>query len=256
VGQSAVMHEPLLVSFLQDAAEQIYSQYGDDLLYKVSDEFLTTPEKRFYEIPEKADPFSITDMVLSQNGETFHHIKHGIDNKIRTKGEADPVRIRMPNRWDIAAGDMIEDAGRIELWPVPDKEYTIRLSYYPAFGEKGWGVIDTEPYIDLDDPCPIYPSRLVLLLALGNAKSHFGMQDAQAAYKQFEQYLSKHKASLLAGVRFKRGFQYGVHIDDDATGGRTIVGDDIIVDLTPPDSITGELSDTILPEASTEKGPY
>lgn len=250
MGQSAVMHEPLLVSFLQDAAEQIYSQYGDDLLYKVSDEFLTVEEKRFYEIPERADPFSITDMVLSQNGETFYPLIHGINNKVRTKGESNPARRKKPTHWDIAAGEDLDDTGRIELWPVPDAEYTIRLSYYPAFGEKGWGVIDEEPYINLDEPCPIYPSRLVLLLALGNAKSHFGMQDAQAAYKQFEQYLSKHKASLLAGIRFGRQFKYGNHPDDEATGSRKIVGDDIIVDLTPPESITSEYDDTILPESS------
>ena len=254
VGQSAVMHEPLLVSFLQDAAEQIYAQYGDELLYKVSDEFDATEGTRFYDIPDSADPFSITDMVLEYSPGHFHPMIHGIPNKIRTKGDTEGGKRNPPTHWDIAAGEDETNPGKIELYPIPDREYTVKLSYYPMFGEAGWGVIDEEPYINLDAPCPIYPSRLVLLLALGNAKSHFGMQDAQASYKQFEQYLSKHKASMLSGIRFARRFKTDGWGTEYGTGMRKKIGDDIIVDLTPPESITTEYGDTILPETSREGG--
>ena len=102
-------------------------------------------------------------------------------------------------------------------------------------------------------PCPIYPSRLCLLMAIANAKSHYGMGDASNYYSQFDQLLQKHKASLLSGQRFKVGVKFGNHIDDDTIGARINIGDDpdILYDAYPDPSILDESADTILPERST-----
>lgn len=254
VGQTAVMHEPLLNSFLQDAAEQIYAQYGDDLLYALDKSIDTVKGQRFYSFPDDCDPFKITAIVLDMNG-AYRPIYRGIDPHIRTVGNTDESRQGIPSHWDISAGDDPDNPGKMELWRVPNEEWTMSLSYYPPYHEFGWGVIEDPPYIDDSAPCPIYPSRLVLLMAIANAKQHFGMGDAQAYFSQFDQMLMKHKASLLAGLRFKRDTEFGRY-DDYGHGNRRTIGDDIVVDLTPPDSVTSETGDTILPESSTETGSY
>jgi hypothetical protein len=88
-----------------------------------------------------------------------------------------------------------------------------------------------------------------LLMAIANAKSHYGMGDASNYYSQFDQLLQKHKASLLSGLRFKKTFETDT-FRDTGVGTRPQTGGDIIVDLTPPESITAETGDTILPESS------
>ena len=248
VGQASVMHQPLLVSFLQEATEQIHAQYGDDLLYMVNNIFPTVKGERFYKFPVNADPYKI-DSTVVEDGGRFSKVMRGIPASIRTAGDEDPSKQGLPSRWDIAAGeDYDTDPGRIELWQVPDAEYKIHMSYYPmfAYAEGGWN--------EDDMPCPIYPSRLCLLMALANAKSHFGMNDAGAYYQQFDELLNRHRASLLYGMRFKIGTEFG-SMDDEGIGARDRFGDDITADLTPPESITTEYGDTILPEQSTEPRP-
>jgi len=241
VGQASVMHQPLLISFLQEAAEQIHAQYGDDLLYLVNQRFPTEKGERFYPFPADADPYKINSTVIEDTG-SFRTVNRGIPAHLRTAGDDDPSKQGIPSRWDIAAGEGT-DPGRIELWQVPDAAYTIHMSYYPmyAYAEGGWN--------DDELPCPIYPSRLCLILATANAKSHFGVGDAKAYYQQFDELLSKHKASLLYGVRFKRGTEFGSHTDEGI--GSRHIEPGIHADMTPPESITSETGDTILPEQST-----
>jgi hypothetical protein len=246
------MHQPLLTSFLQEAAEQIYAQYGDDLLYLVNEQFPAVEGQRFYEFPSNADPYRVTDFLVEVSPGRYDQIRRGIPVQYRTAGNDDPSKRGIPSRWDIGAGEDPADPGRIELWRVPDSsDYTLHISYYPIYAEAGWGVIeDTDPPTFNDDaPCPIYPSRLCLLMAIGNAKSHFGMGDASNYYSQFDQLLQKHKASLLSGLRFKRPTEFGTYVDE-GTGQRVPEGDSIIIDLTPPESITSETGDTILPESA------
>ena len=241
VGQAAVTHDLLLTSFLQEASEQIYAQYGDDLLYKVNEQMETVEGQRFYKFPVNADPFSITDVLIEVN-KSFRPVKRGIPLQYRTAGNDDPAKRGIPSYWDIGAGEDEFDPGRIELFRVPDSDdYRLHFSFYPFYAESGWNRDDM--------PCPIYPSRLCLLMAIANAKSHYGMGDASNYYSQFDQLLQKHKASLLSGLRFKKTFETDT-FRDTGVGTRPQTGGDIIVDLTPPESITAETGDTILPESS------
>ena len=244
VGQAAVTHDLLLTSFLQEASEQIYAQYGDDLLYKVNEQMEVYEGQRFYKFPVNADPFSITNVLIEVN-ESFRPVTRGIPLQYRTAGNDDPAKRGIPSYWDIGAGEDEFDPGRIELWKVPDSDnYRLHFSFYPFYAESGWNRDDM--------PCPIYPSRLCLLMAIANAKSHYGMGDASNYYSQFDQLLQKHKASLLSGQRFKVGVQFGNHIDDDTIGARINIGDpDILYDPYPDPSILDENADTILPERST-----
>jgi hypothetical protein len=242
VGQAAVTHDLLLTSFLQEASEQIYAQYGDDLLYKVNEQMEVHEGQRFYEFPVNADPFSITDVLIEVSDGAFRPVKRGIPLQFRTAGNDDPGKRGIPSLWDIGAGEDEFDPGRIELWKVPDSDnYRLHFSFYPFYAESGWNRDDM--------PCPIYPSRLCLLMAIANAKSHYGMGDASNYYSQFDQLLQKHKASLLSGQRFGRQFQYGTY-RDEGIGSRKRINDDIVVDLTPSESIISEAEDTILPESS------
>lgn len=240
VGQAAVMHDPLLTSFLQESAEQIYAQYGDDLLFLVNETFPIGEGERFHSFPETADPYKIDDVLIEVDGR-FTPVYRGIPEHARTAGNNEESKRGIPARWDIAAGTDPDNPGVMEFWPVPNKEYTIHMSFYPIYAEDGW--------TGEDDPCPIYPSRLCLLLAQGNAKSHFGMGDASNYYQQFDELLKKTKAGLLYGVRFVKPTQFGNYVDE-GVGNRPIEGGNIIADLTPPESITGETGDTILPESS------
>ena len=241
VGQAAVTHDLLLTSFLQEASEQIYAQYGDDLLYKVNEQMEVYEGQRFYKFPVNADPFSITNVLIEVN-ESFRPVTRGIPLQYRTAGNDDPAKRGIPSYWDIGAGEDEFDPGRIELWKVPDSDnYRLHFSFYPFYAESGWNRDDM--------PCPIYPSRLCLLMAIANAKSHYGMGDASNYYSQFDQLLQKHKASLLSGLRFKKTFETDTFMDT-GVGTRPQTGGDIIVDLTPPESITAETGDTILPESS------
>ena len=243
VGQAAVTHDLLLTSFLQEASEQIYAQYGDDLLYKVNEQIEVYEGQRFYKFPVNADPFSITDVLIEVTDGSFRPVRRGIPLQYRTAGNDDTSKRGIPSYWDIGAGEDEFDPGRIELWRVPDSDdYRLHFSFYPFYAESGWNRDDM--------PCPIYPSRLCLLMAIANAKSHYGMGDASNYYSQFDQLLQKHKASLLSGLRFRKTFETDGWGDDGGVGSRPQTGGDIIVDLTPPESITAETGDTILPESS------
>lgn len=68
----------------------------------------------------------------------------------------------------------------IEIWPVPNKAYTLYLKAHAGL----------EPF-GADTDTPSIDEEVLFLYALANAKAHYGQADANAYYRQAEVLISK-----------------------------------------------------------------
>jgi hypothetical protein len=79
----------------------------------------------------------------------------------------------------------------LELWPVPDKTYVVWLR----------GHLGLKRFTEDTDECTI-DARLIFLMALANAKAHYGQPDASGYMKQLEIRLGRLCASGHVGRRY------------------------------------------------------
>lgn len=79
----------------------------------------------------------------------------------------------------------------VEIWPIPDKEYELYFLAYSAL----------TPIIETTDT-PAVDSRCVFLMALANAKAHYGQQDAGTYYRQLEVRIGRFVAGTHGGRRY------------------------------------------------------
>ena len=81
-----------------------------------------------------------------------------------------------PQRWD--------DGPQLEIWPAPDRAYTVRVEYQalPA------------PFVADADPCSI-DDELVLLHALVAAKTHYRQEDASVYASQLAAMIRRFRAA-------------------------------------------------------------
>lgn len=97
------------------------------------------------------------------------------------------------------------DTPVIELWPPPDAAYTVRIRAYPVARVFG-APKDDGSYNDAQTTqCD---ARAVFLMALANAKAHYGKQDAQVAANELN--------SLLGRLRAGRHGNYRYGVDEHA----------------------------------------
>ena len=84
-----------------------------------------------------------------------------------------------------------EWTGTLEIWPAPNRDYTIWI--YGRFG--------LLPFEADEDVTTIDPD-LVFLMALANAKAHYGQMDAGSIYQQLEVHLANIVAENHGNERY------------------------------------------------------
>ena len=147
-------------SFLQRAQEQLYWEYDFEEL-RLTHDYTTGIGQTLYDWQDNMEPRQILQLRVYVTN-TWIPLEEGIEYQHDTY-----VGTRYyPQRYDRRA--------QLEIWPEPDKAYTLRCEYYKrlgAFSQDG-------------DRCTVDDSVL-FLLALANAKAHYRQADAQTYYDQF-----------------------------------------------------------------------
>lgn len=112
------------------------------------------------------DMLRVTEQWV-QDGSTWNKMREGIDpNRFNETGQAWP----QDYEW----------SDHLEIWPEPDKTYTIWV----------WGHFGLLPFAADTDVTTI-EWELVNLMALATAKAHYGQKDAGTYYRQLEVYLRR-----------------------------------------------------------------
>lgn len=120
----------------------------------------------------KLSQYKVSWVGIERDG-VWTELKHGISPENYTHD-----LIGFPCKYQIKQS--------IEIWPTPDST----VQYLRVVGSFG-----LEPFVD-DDDYPTVDDELVFLLALYNAKSHYGQGDANNALQQMEAMLR----GLVAGT--------------------------------------------------------
>lgn len=179
----------LLNSFLQGAQRALYRRY--DVLR--TERFYTwnmTAGTRYYDLADnrdtctrKLDPRKITWAGVSQGCGDWTELRCGI-NPLLYSNEDMTGR---PERYEIRQC--------IEVWPAPaDESYQLRLK----------GHFGLDPFV-ADTDATTVDDELVFLLALANAKAHYGKPDANNYIQQLETMM----LNLVAGAHNTRRYVPG-----------------------------------------------
>lgn len=167
----------LLNSFLQEAQELLYRRYHvlrTERLF--SWDFVAGT--RLYDLPDneegqggtpectkKLDPRNVTWVGIVRDGQ-WCPLQPGIPPELYSQDQTG-----WPSRYEIRQC--------IEVWPVPD-ETNGSLVVKGHFGLEAFAADTDKATID---------DRLIFLLALANAKAHYGDADAGNAMQEMEMYL-------------------------------------------------------------------
>jgi len=101
--QTYNIQAPLLHSFLQDAAEQLHEQFGNELLRENAYPLTLTAGKSIYALPRECDPYRINDISAQISG-TYQSLVQGIPPRVRNAN----VSSTFPQRWQIVYDDASE----------------------------------------------------------------------------------------------------------------------------------------------------
>lgn len=178
----------LLSSFLIGAQKYLFRRY--DVLR--TERFFTwtmTQGVRYYDLPgldtsecaKKLDPRKVT-WVGVQHANVWYELHAGIAPQLYS------LQVQgFPTRYEIRQC--------IEVWPAPsDSDFKLRIK----------GRFELEPFAADTDKATL-DDELILLLALANAKAHYGQPDASLYLQQFEQTMMK----LVAGAHQTRRYVAG-----------------------------------------------
>lgn len=189
----------LLTSFLQDAQRSLIRRYPTLRTERWFSWSLTAGE-RFYDLPDndeqtvdpvcakQIDPLQIT-WVGVQRGTVWQPMRRGIPPVVLGR----TVTNSWPTHYDIRQC--------IEIWPAPAAtEGTLRIRAH--FRAEAFAADADKPTID---------DQAVFLLALANAKAHYGKPDANNIVSQLEVYIQ----SLVAGTHGPARYIPGSNRDAD-----------------------------------------
>lgn len=179
----------LLNSFLQGAQRALYRRY--DVLR--TERFYTwnmTAGTRYYDLADnrdtctrKLDPRKITWAGVSQGCGDWTELRCGINPLLYTNEDM----TGRPERYEIRQC--------IEVWPAPaDESYQLRLK----------GNFGLDPFL-ADTDATTVDDELVFLLALANAKAHYGKPDANNYIQQLETMMM----NMVAGAHNTRRYVPG-----------------------------------------------
>lgn len=186
LGYAAMVGNPppgmatLMDSFLQDAQEQLYRRYKAMRIKRIFS-WTMTPGTRYYGISNNdgqcglvLDPRQVEWVGVEDLNEVWYPMIEGIPPWMYTRVQLMPG---WPTRYEIRSC--------IEVFPAPREAYTIRI--------KGLTKLAS---FSADTDTTTIDYHPVFLLALGNAKSHYGHPDAGNIFSQVD----SHVGALVAGT--------------------------------------------------------
>lgn len=168
-GQAGVVNSPLIDSMIRNAQDQLYQQY-DWLQQKGYLERLTGQQQQFYDYPADCEPERLRLVCIKDSG-FWRELREGI----RPEDRSSTVQRNVPLKFDRAA--------QVELWPVPNQQYSLRFDY-----------IKTLSPLTSDSHRTTIDDGLVFLHALANAKLHYRQPDASTYATQLDNMLTRLKA--------------------------------------------------------------
>lgn len=168
-GQAGVVNSPLIDSMIRNAQDQLYQQY-DWLQQKGYLERLTGQQQQFYDYPADCEPERLRLVCIKDSG-FWRELREGI----RPEDRSSTVQRNVPLKFDRAA--------QVELWPVPNQQYSLRFDYIKALSP----LTSDSHRTTIDD-------GLVFLHALANAKLHYRQPDAPTYATQLDNMLTRLKA--------------------------------------------------------------
>lgn len=177
-----------LNSFLEDGQSQLWEQFDWPHLIQLG--VITTnasaPDPYRYDYPSNCDPRRIlAQQVAVLDNTVYTAMQEGIDWGHRSQSG----QTGMPRRF--------ERFSSLEVWPRPDKAYSITFKYVRNLGR----------FSQDRDLCDIDPG-LILLHALFNAKSHYRQPDAQVYANQLQARLAQIKAGAISKRSYGRAPEF------------------------------------------------
>lgn len=126
--------KPLLHSFLQDAAEQLHEQFGQELLREKDYPFALSTGVTRYALPAECDPYRINNVSVQVNG-TYQSLRQGIPLSLRNSDTSASV----PMRWAL----LYDDASEL----VPSMFFDRWLEQSVPYGWTKHGTHDATNYV-------------------------------------------------------------------------------------------------------------
>lgn len=177
-GQSGVVNAPLIDSMLRSSQEQLYTQFDWAKLKAVLNRS-TGQNQQFYDYPADCNVERIQAIYLTWGGQ-LHQLHEGIDYQDRST-QAGTIPLKYERR------------DQIELWPVPQAVYPLRIEYIKQLGA-----------FSANTDRATLPSEIVYLHALTNAKRHYRQPDADTYASQLESTLARLKMNNRSRTVYRR----------------------------------------------------
>lgn len=185
----------LLTTFLQDAQEQLYVKNPSlrtERLYR----WTMTPGIRYYGIRDNDTETDFTDITCGKHLDEYQITWVGIEDLngawLPLVDGIDPTYYTTASLRGLPSNYEIRSC--IEIFPAPNAAYKLWIK----------GNFTLEPFEAPTDRTT-FNDMLVFLLALGNAKAHYGQKDAETALTQAGNYLIDVKAGKHGTRRYIPG---------------------------------------------------
>lgn len=181
-GSSSQANDPILISFLQEAAEIVVADLGISHFKRTTTIQIEKNSKLYDwhddEHDEDINPNDVTAIYIA-DGENRDRLIEGISEYMRSEVEqGTPTHFERLN-------------GQIELYPVPDRKYGLVIE---------WDCSNFQ-FSQKTDRCPVN-SRLVFLRALATAKAHYRMPDAQNTASAYNELLTYERGRAVTLKRY------------------------------------------------------
>jgi hypothetical protein len=179
---SSGINSSLLDTFLQNAQDQLFAAFEWRQLIKYDDKVIGA-NQTLIDWADDCEPTHLRDVAI-YDGSRWVPMNEGITWDMRSQDTTS-----IPSRYERYA--------QMEVWPVPDAQYTIRR-YYVA----------TPSRFTQDNDRASIDDGLVFLHAVTNAKLHYKQNDGQAYANQLNAMLDKLKGKNRGqAVVSRRGAQ-------------------------------------------------
>jgi len=178
-GASVTQNKLLLDDILKASQEQLFFKYDFPELRRVVDTIVLGGQ-RFFDYPADCELRRLDSVAVKLNS-VWVPMRKGI----YTQHDSYANLNMYPYRYDTAQ--------MIELYPIPNKEYTIRVEY----------MANLLPFTQDDHVCTL-DSRLVLTHAIVEAKAHYGHQDVGLYQRQLSEMIRDMQSAAHNGNEYSR----------------------------------------------------
>lgn len=189
----------LIDAFLYDAQKLIWKQLSRaGLNLERFFRWIMVPGQRYYGINDNAgsctlklDPYKVVWAGFEDLNQAWYRLTEGVPPEYYTRAN---INFGWPTHYEIRSC--------IEIFPAPQAPYTLWIK----------GDFGLASFVEDADTATI-DDEAIFMLALGNAKAHYGQRDAQSVLAQADTYIR----GLVAGLHGTRRYVPRTRIQNPAT---------------------------------------